>query len=505
MSSWYREVPTEGAVELPPDPRALNALGRNHRLETALADLVDNSVDAGATRVLIRFVQDHNRLVGLYVVDNGTGIRPDEIDTAMTVGGRRSYGADDLGTFGLGLKAASFSQAEGLTVLSRASDSKAVGRRWLLDGERRSFLCDKVPTDFAAVELDREWLFPLHGSGTVVRWDRVRAFPSLDDRGDVDEYLDRTISALRGHLGLMFHRILANGRISIQVDVEDEDGPGLPTTVTGIDPFGYRGSPDGWPKDLLARAGDVNLVLHCHIWPRRSNTPEYRLVGGAHQHQGLYFYRRDRLLQAGGWQGIHAADKKLQLGRVAVNMDTDNERLFMMNPEKSQVLTTPEFAHMVNQARAEDGTTIANYLHAAEQAWTVSNQRSTAKRKAVFPPGRGLHPKVTQKIVDELPQQSHERPLNILWRSFRGGEDFFEVDRENGTLWLNQAYRRAMMGGRHGGLNDLPVVKALLFLLVEEVFQGVHLGARDKDNIALWQEILTAAAMAEQSAYESRT
>src|SRR4051794_2885785 len=97
MSMWRQEVPTEGSVELPPDRRALDALGRNHSLETALADLVDNSIDAGASRVLIRFVRDGARLVGLYVVDNGHGITPDDIDDAMTVGGRRSYTGSDLG------------------------------------------------------------------------------------------------------------------------------------------------------------------------------------------------------------------------------------------------------------------------------------------------------------------------------------------------------------------------------------------------------------------------
>ena len=61
MSTWREEVPTDGTVELPPDPRALEGLGRNHSLETALADLVDNSIDAGATHVLIRLLRYDGR------------------------------------------------------------------------------------------------------------------------------------------------------------------------------------------------------------------------------------------------------------------------------------------------------------------------------------------------------------------------------------------------------------------------------------------------------------
>jgi hypothetical protein len=490
-------------VELPPEPRSLDALGRNHSLETALADLIDNSVDAGATHVLIRFVQQRTGIVGLYLTDDGRGIPPDMIDAAMTVGGRRDYTSSDLGFFGLGLKAASFSQAGSLTLLSRSAGHPAVGRRWLLKQDRRGFSCDKVPTDFAVAELDRGWPISTQPCGTVVRWDRIRGFPAYDEPEQVEEFLSRTISHLQGHLGLMFHRILAGGQLRISIDVEDTDHDvGVPSHVSALDPFGYPTSHRGWPRHLVADVDGTVLTLRCHIWPSRSNLPEYRLPGGAEQRQGLYFYRRNRLLHAGGWEGIHAADKKLQLARVAIDIDGDISGLFVMNPEKSRVSAGPRFPQVIRTARAADGTTITDYLQAAEEAWVTTNQRTTAKRKPVSPPGRGLHPKVSREIRDELPQLS-EKPLNILWKQL-ASDDLIEVDRAARTLWLNQAYRRALLEGRRGGLNDLPVLKSLLFLLVESVFQGSHMGARDRDNLELWTEILTAAAKAEKSNYEAR-
>jgi hypothetical protein len=48
-------------------------------------------------------------------------------------------------------------------------------------------------------------------------------------------------------------------------------------------------------------------------------------------------------------------------------------------------------------------------------------------------------------------------------------------------------------------VNDTPLLKALLYLLIEDVFEGEHLGPKDKDNIELWQEVLTAAAKDESS------
>jgi hypothetical protein len=502
MSEWNGVIPTDGTVDLPPDPRALDALGRNHSLPTALADLVDNAIDASAANVLIRFVQRGPALLGLYVVDDGHGIGPDQIDTAMTVGGRRQYGSNDLGLFGLGLKAASFSQAASLTVLSQASGQPPVGRRWLLHPDRNSFHCDKVQPAFVAEQLNRKWPFPLSDHGTVVRWDHVHGFPNFDQVEQTAEFLSRTIAGLQGHLGLMFHRIIASGTTSISIDVEDiDEGVGPLHRVTPLDPFGYPAAPPGWPKTLVADVSGTRLELRCHLWPRRCNLPEYRLTGDPEQRQGLYFYRHDRLLHAGGWEGVHAPDRTLQLARVEINIEGDLARMFTLNAEKSRVNVGPEFARAVRKARAEDGTTIDDYLRAAQELWTRTNQR-TGTRHAVVPPGRGIEPRVAREIRDELPQLQ-QAPLNILWRHFTN-DVFFVVDRENATLWLNQKYRQALLGGRRGGLNDLPVLKALLYLLTEQVFQGNHLGPRDKDNIDLWQEILTAAARTERAVFEAR-
>ena len=114
-------VPTTGSVRLVSDPRSLEALGRNHTLEAAIAELVDNSVDAGAKHALVRFVRDGGRLVRLLVVDDGGGMSENHIDIAMTVGGSRQYRKGEIGRFGLGMKAASFSQARSVTVVSAAA------------------------------------------------------------------------------------------------------------------------------------------------------------------------------------------------------------------------------------------------------------------------------------------------------------------------------------------------------------------------------------------------
>lgn len=501
MLEWSQDIPTDGSVELPPDPRALEALGRNHSLETALADLVDNAIDATASHVLIRIVRANGRLRSLYVVDNGRGMSPDTIDAAMTVGGRRDYQTGDLGHFGLGLKAASFSQARSLTVISQAIGHGVVGRRWRPGqaAAERGFDCEKVAPSFAAVEFERPWTIPMAGHGTIIRWDDVVAFPATDDARRVENFIDKAITTACQHLGMIFHRFLEDGRLSVDFEVQDIDtsftSPPIP--VTPLNPFGYpRSGRTDFPKDLTAKSDDYELIFRCHIWPGRSNTAQFRLSGAPINHQGLFFYRRDRLLQAGGWEGVHAADRRLQLARVEVNIDGDVTGLFQMNPEKSRVQVGPEFARLAAAATAPDGTTLSSYLDAAEQAYRTSRSR-TAKRTAMIHPGAGLPPRVRSTIEKEVPGLRGEKPIDIKWDDFTD-DTFFKVDRDNGVLRLNRRYRRMLLGGKHAGANDVPLIKSLLYLLVANVFEGDYLGPRDKDNIELWQTILTTAVQAER-------
>src|SRR5207249_1227115 len=92
-----------------------------------------------------------------------------------------------------------------------------------------------------------------------------------------------------------------------------------------------------------------------------------------------------------------------------------------------------------------------------------------------------------------------EDPFDVRWTSFGDDESFFELDREDRVVWLNSAYRDALVGSERGSLNDVPTIKALIFLLMEELFRGAYLGSKDKDLLELYNEILTAAAQAQSA------
>jgi hypothetical protein len=486
------EVPVSGSVRLTPDPRSLEALGRNHTLEAALAELVDNSIDAGAGNILVRFVRDQGRLTRLLIVDDGGGMDDERIDVAMTVGGNRDYGDGEIGRFGLGLKAASFSQARSVTLVSQAAGASVTGRRWQVDRAKSDYECEIVEPEFAEELLGRDWGFSAPTTGTVVRWDDVKGFPATDDEAEIDRFLQGAIGRIRTHLGMIFHRILEPGTVTLAIDVEEREDVFMRAEVEPLNPFGYpRSGAAGWPRVLSAEGERGTLVLECHIWPGRSSLDGYRLDDDLIQRQGLYVYYNDRLVQSGGWNGLLHADKQLNLARVAVNVDGDVDQMIALKPEKNGIETGPDFSRAIYAAETADGLQFKDYADEARGVLKESNRRRR-KRTAVIPPGAGFSPRVRRAFERELPYKDEE-PIEIRW-DYLDGEEFFEIDRDRGVLWLNTLYRKALTGDQRGAFNDAPVVKALMFLVMEDIFSGQNMGPKDKDNIELWQAILTAAA-----------
>ena len=113
---------------LPPSAACLSASMRDlgYSLETAVADLIDNSISAGATQIDV-VCDVSGQQPTLAVIDNGKGMDADEMLLAMrhgSVNPGQVRSPNDLGRFGLGLKTASFSQCRKLTLIS----SKKIGR-----------------------------------------------------------------------------------------------------------------------------------------------------------------------------------------------------------------------------------------------------------------------------------------------------------------------------------------------------------------------------------------
>lgn len=488
------EIEAVGHKDVPPDPSIADAVGRHHTLGTAVADLVDNSIDAHAERVHIRFLSLDGAVHGLRVIDDGDGMDAGRIDSAMTFAGRRDYAREDLGHFGLGLKAASLSQADILDVYSRTGGSGAVGRRITSASPTRVFELDSSRVTEILDERGAALPGGSSAKGTVVEWRGIRTFLSSSHDEERTAWLDATVEELRMHLGLVLHRLIAAGRVTITVDDFDTgvQEAGASRTVDPIDPFGYIAPPGGGDVvDLRGRLDGEPIDLRAHVWPAaQADSPSFRLADrSGERRQGLYVYRNDRLLQAGGWNGIVHGSRDLAYARIKFDIDDAVARHATINPEKSGVEFDADLREAVEQSVDANGHGFRDYLALAEQEAAVSRRR-TRRPITLAEPRRGLSPELLDTISRSVSYSEHG-PIEIRWRTMRGGS-FTEIDLDRRTLWMNSRYRKAL-GADTGEADDAPLIKMLLLLLYSRFFEGSMLGGREREELRAWNDLIMAA------------
>lgn len=485
---------------IPPTPDILEALKQNYRIEQSIADLVDNSIDAKATKILVRFIRVKGRLVSLCIADNGHGMDDESIDLAMQFARRRDYAENELGMFGVGLKTASLSQASSLTVLSRKRGGTAVGRRWSEAGiKAANWRCDVISGASAEHELALHW-GPV-GSikvGTVVRWDDVRDFKHI--RPDaVPAHFDRVRDAIQQHLGLQLHRFLgSNTEISVDMLDADTGETGAPFSIDPISPFPHQSAAKGYPKRFSTEVPGGKLHLVAHIWPKRSHDPGYKLGGKAAEHQGFYFYRHGRLIQAGGWNGWRAnAEPHFSLARVEVDISDNLAGYLKVRSNKAGIDVPESLSDALDNATAADGTTLRGFVEKAEEIYRTKVEHT---EKPMMQPGKGIPRRVRIALEKSgIPLNTDDSPegMSIAWGRVPGTH-FFTIDRENDTLTLNDRYRSVLNKGARGGATDVPVIRTLLYFLFEATLSRKIGGVAEDARLEALQDALVAAMKLEK-------
>ena len=296
-------------IAAPPASSMIESLrGVGYSPETAIADLVDNSISAHARNVWISFWWEGRRS-HIAVLDDGDGMTEDELSEAMRPGSMsplKCRAVDDLGRFGLGLKTASFSQCRQLTVASLRNGQFST-RRWDIDHvvqvEEWQLLKSTIPGS-------EEILKPLRNldQGTMVLWeelDRLVGNVPTSDNSSHDRFLS-LIDRIESHLAMVFHRFLEGGPagLSIFINGEDEDH-----RVKAWDPFMRDHlATMATPKELIGTPHGV-VEVQGFVLPHKDNLNQSQFEAGAGlegwtAHQGFYVYRNRRMLVSGSWLGL---------------------------------------------------------------------------------------------------------------------------------------------------------------------------------------------------------
>jgi hypothetical protein len=314
----------------------------SYELPTAIADLVDNSITAGAHKVWIDFHWSGADSV-VAVTDDGSGMEEAVLVAAMRMGSKSPLAPRDprdLGRFGLGLKTASFSQCRCVTVRTRTLGGGVATRRWDLDHVVRSnqwqLLHGARPS--AERHLTRLGQLP---AGTTVVWqdlDRLVAGQRTDSARAQDMFLDRA-SRVREYLSVVFHGLM-RGAVAVRLFVNN-----LP--LDSWDPFVQDDAATQILPATQLSIRESTVTVQPFVLPHHSKVSpsKFALVGGPrgwNAHQGFYVYRAGRLLVPGDWLGLFVKEEHYKLARIRIDIPNDVDHDWSIDVTKSRAVPPAE-------------------------------------------------------------------------------------------------------------------------------------------------------------------
>jgi hypothetical protein len=330
------KLETPETIEVLPDPvsliESMRAVG--YTTETAVADLIDNSISAGASSIYIEY--DATKSPFVSILDNGHGMNASELTNAMRHGSRNpveSRATNDLGRFGLGLKTASLSQCRKLTVISK-KNSEINARCWDLDfvrSEKRWVVL--VPENSTLQRLPLYENLLEQESGTLVVWQALDKL--MAGSATPIEEMKTRMEGLHHHLSFVFHRFSKKeGRIpAIDISVNG-------VKLAALDPFLKENSFTQPLEGQDIRIRDELINVQPYVLPHLNhlNSDQAQLAGGMdglRNNQGFYIYRNRRLVIWGTWFRLVPKEEFYKLTRVQVDIPNSLDHLWSLDIKKS--------------------------------------------------------------------------------------------------------------------------------------------------------------------------
>lgn len=329
-----------------------------YSFESAVADIIDNSISAQAHVIQLRFPIDPSECF-LAICDNGYGMTRDELFDAMKYGSeKKREGRDDndLGRFGLGLKAASLSQCRRLTVLSK-KNCQLSGFSWdlnIIEEKRDWYIKELSQREIETLRVSNlpiiVWL-STYQSGTIVLWENF----DLIERsaGSVYSVLKNKQTSVADYLSLIFHRFLnRSGTDRVEISINNY-------MLTGLDPF-----LEGHKKTNIRKCIQIPIkdnagiermvIVQPYVLPYQKDltAEDRRLSGGLENYrsrQGFYIYRNERLIVWGKWFGRHR-DELTKYARIRVDIPNTLDDIWGIDIKKQSAEIPSSIRQRLNRA-----------------------------------------------------------------------------------------------------------------------------------------------------------
>lgn len=344
MSNKFEVVTLDGRkfVKVPPNAsRMVRGMSRlSYEFEQAIADLVDNSIAANATRVDITIEQRIGGKVYVHVADNGVGIDEENLPGAIQYGAADREDDSSLGVYGFGLKTACQSFTSSFNVISITKNASAPSMITFdeeIINKYNDFLFE--PQE-APAKYSRELLKVAQGgTGTLIvteNADRIITSENAKDEKRMQSYLFAAnkgkVFRTKQHLRKTFQRFLdhEDSRVpNVQIFINDEE-------VTPWDPFcakeGNFLEAEWISPTLRTKSGkEGKVIMRGFILPSQiefKNQELYKDAEVGPNTHGVYVYRENRLIDSATYFGLFKKDTHMANLRVEFSYEGSLDELF---------------------------------------------------------------------------------------------------------------------------------------------------------------------------------
>lgn len=335
-------------IDLAPNPSSLIASMRDigYSFESAIADILDNSISARATWIHIRSLWNNGNPY-VAIIDNGCAMTKSELCASMRFGSTNPLSdreAHDMGRFGLGMKTASISQCRLLTVLSKKNEV-TWAYAWDLDHldenpesscwAVKEYECDIEMPDILMQELYDEFLKDGNQTGTIVLWQKMDRIRQTGNFEKDEKVYQKAISLMREHISLTFHRFIKSLNSKLRTIIYLNN-----VKLESFDPFNMENTTTMELPEETIPLENKKIIVQPYVLPHHNKVAcsEYKKYAGEDgylSNQGFYIYRNNRLIIKGTWFRLHKREELAKLIRVKVDIPNSLDHIWKIDIKKS--------------------------------------------------------------------------------------------------------------------------------------------------------------------------
>lgn len=380
-----------------------------YTFESAIFDIVDNSIVAKATEIKIVLEYDKNvateKISRIIIIDNGSGMDQDEMYNALFLGSPKSvYSDNSLSKYGFGLKSAGLSLADTVTIVSRNSvDAKWRKSQisWDTFIEQNQYVVEEE------LEIGDDAKYLPKETGTVILLNNLLEINRVN--------ATKAIKLLKKEASVIFHRFIEKG-VSIYVN-DDKIAAFDPLFCSELEgkfsDYDGRAPRSFWEEDTVipinskakAKALVKAVLLPCPpLFDKEGKRPEIlKKYGITKSNIGFYIYRNNRLIKKGVTLGLINRQDKTYHIRIRIDLDSTCDKFINLDVKKTELYFDEAFMERL-------GNRVNPFINRAIALWDEVQNKGRDENQTV---SDIKHDRSNKLLSDVAPVECDPQSLEV--------------------------------------------------------------------------------------------